>query len=499
MAEVTVPEVEPFEEYTVGGTPQSTFTIPNTWAFFDQAADIRAFKDGTELTYAASPSDATEFSVTGIAFDNGFKGGQIDLGATVTNCTISLQRDVPISRTENFPINVSTLNIGALNTALSRIAAWAQQFNLRFMRAIRLADGDSDATLTLPVAASRASKYLGFDASGNVVATEGTADATPISSFMADVVAAATAAAARTLLGAGTGNLDNLVEDTTPQLGGALDTNSKIVKYSKGADVASANALTLGTDGNYFDITGTTAITSIATLGAGTHVKLHFDGALTLTHHATNLILPGGANITTAAGDEAEFVEYATGTWRCTSYAKADGTPIVSAGGWTWVDTGVASNSAAVAFTGFESKYDYLFMIEGVYPATDSQLLEAELGISGPTYRTANYDGTVIGITSAVQAPVSPTDAIAMHANGASNVSTEVGVFELLIINPAAATKTAWKVSGLHERSDSAFELGGGGGQHTTAEAMDAIRFRYSGGAGNIAAGNFYQYKRANA
>lgn len=101
-------------------------------------------------------------------------------------------------------------------------------------------------------------------------------------------------------------------------------------KWSKGADIASASALTLGTDGNYFDVTGTTTITSIATVGIGTQIKLHFDGALTLTHHATDLILPGGANITTAAGDEAEFVEYASGDWRCTNYTKADGKPITT-------------------------------------------------------------------------------------------------------------------------------------------------------------------------
>lgn len=109
------------------------------------------------------------------------------------------------------------------------------------------------------------------------------------------------------------------------------NTFTAIQKWAKGADVASANALTLGTDGNYFDITGTTAITSIGTLGIGTVVKLHFDDALTLTHHSTDLVLPGAANITTAAGDEAELVEYATGDWRCTSYTKASGTAVVSA------------------------------------------------------------------------------------------------------------------------------------------------------------------------
>lgn len=113
-------------------------------------------------------------------------------------------------------------------------------------------------------------------------------------------------------------------------ISGVTTMSSKIFKLAKGADVASANALSLGTDGNYFDITGTTAITSIGTLGVGTVVRLHFDGILTFTHHSTDLILPGGASITTAAGDEAELVEYATGDWRCTSYTKASGTAVVA-------------------------------------------------------------------------------------------------------------------------------------------------------------------------
>ena len=128
-----------------------------------------------------------------------------------------------------------------------------------------------------------------------------------------------------------TTQISNLVEDTTPQLGGPLDTNAKQIRWSKGADVASATALTLGTDGNYFDITGVTAITSIGTLGIGTMGCLHFDGALTLTHHATDLILPGGVNITTVAGDEAIFIEYATGDWRCISYSPASVTGTGSA------------------------------------------------------------------------------------------------------------------------------------------------------------------------
>lgn len=103
-----------------------------------------------------------------------------------------------------------------------------------------------------------------------------------------------------------------------------------LVIWAKGADVVSATALPVLTDGNYFDVTGTNAVTSINTLGIGTVIKLHFDAILTLTNSAADLILPGGANITTAAGDEAEFIEYATGDWRCTNYSKASGQAVVT-------------------------------------------------------------------------------------------------------------------------------------------------------------------------
>lgn len=130
--------------------------------------------------------------------------------------------------------------------------------------------------------------------------------------------------------------------------------------WRKGADIASASALTLGVDGNYFDVTGTTAITSIGTTGTiGTVIKLHFDGALTLTHHATDLILPGGENISTAAGDEAEFIEYAAGDWRCTSYTKADGTGVV--GG----DADVVKLAEQDAST--SSSIDFTSFIDGTY------------------------------------------------------------------------------------------------------------------------------------
>ena len=141
------------------------------------------------------------------------------------------------------------------------------------------------------------------------------------------------------------GSINNIVEDSSPQLGADLDANGHQIQWSKGADVASNSALAVGTDGNYFDVTGTTTITSInSTGGAGTLIKLHFDGACQLTHHASNLILAGAANFTTEAGDELEFVEYGSGTYRMTGWCLA-GTAPGGGGGGAFLGEGASGAS----------------------------------------------------------------------------------------------------------------------------------------------------------
>ena len=100
-------------------------------------------------------------------------------------------------------------------------------------------------------------------------------------------------------------------------------TLSSYLNEAKGADIASATTTDIGAaTGNYIDVTGTTTITGLGTIQAGTRRIVTFTGALTLTHHATSLILPGGANITTVAGDCAEFVSLGSGNWKCTDYRR---------------------------------------------------------------------------------------------------------------------------------------------------------------------------------
>jgi microcystin-dependent protein len=109
----------------------------------------------------------------------------------------------------------------------------------------------------------------------------------------------------------------------------AVTPDSNAALWEKGADIASAATLTIG-DGGYFNITGSTTVTALSATNdhAGREVILVFAGALTLTHNATSLILIGGANIVTAAGDTATFRSEGGGNWRMIGYQRASGQPV---------------------------------------------------------------------------------------------------------------------------------------------------------------------------
>lgn len=117
--------------------------------------------------------------------------------------------------------------------------------------------------------------------------------------------------------------------------GGAVSftsiTLSGSLNEAKGADIPSATSTPIGAaTGNFIHVTGTTTITSFDTVQAGVRRIVDFTGILILTHNATSLILPGGANITTAAGDCATFVSEGSGNWRCVSYMKANGLAVIA-------------------------------------------------------------------------------------------------------------------------------------------------------------------------
>ena len=94
--------------------------------------------------------------------------------------------------------------------------------------------------------------------------------------------------------------------------------------------LASAATVNIGAAAaNSITISGTTTITAFDSIAAGAVRRVTFSGALILTHNATSLILPTGANLTTAAGDVAEFQSLGSGNWRCDYYSKASGAAVL--------------------------------------------------------------------------------------------------------------------------------------------------------------------------
>ena len=89
------------------------------------------------------------------------------------------------------------------------------------------------------------------------------------------------------------------------------------LKTAKGADIASADEITLGTHGNYFDITGTTTINHITKTDwpAGSIVALQFDASVTVTHNAgtpagteASILLAGAVDFNSTPDDILQLV-----------------------------------------------------------------------------------------------------------------------------------------------------------------------------------------------
>lgn len=97
--------------------------------------------------------------------------------------------------------------------------------------------------------------------------------------------------------------------------------NKKIVVYNRfqtstGANVASANDLTLGNDGNVFHITGTTQINAITTTNwqAGSEIILIFDASVTVKNNTAGgggtavMLLAGAADFSATANDVLKLI-----------------------------------------------------------------------------------------------------------------------------------------------------------------------------------------------
>lgn len=147
---------------------------------------------------------------------------------------------------------------------------------------------------------------------------------------------------------------NNLLNNAGSLIGGAsvtstLTMSGAALEFAAEADVASATTTDIGAaTSNNVRITGTTTITGLGTVAAGATRFVRFSGALTLTYNATSLILPGAANITTAAGDSMLARSLGSGNWKIDDYTRAAVVPLHVNYNFTTIELGAGATDTTL-------------------------------------------------------------------------------------------------------------------------------------------------------
>ena len=152
----------------------------------------------------------------------------------------------------------------------------------------------------------------------------------------------------------------------------------------QGSNITAASSIDIGASaGETVNVTGNTGITALGTVAAGTLRWVKFTGTPQITHNATSLILPSGANITAAANDTALFRSLGSGNWECLVYIRNSGKALIAPSysditskpttisGWGITDWhGAAANVASATTTDLSAQTSNYINITGTTTIT---------------------------------------------------------------------------------------------------------------------------------
>jgi hypothetical protein len=147
-------------------------------------------------------TETTEYSIS--AVNNDFSsGGTVTTVATYTSASqISILRAIPATQSTSLVESDTTvLRVTSLESAYDKLTMLVQDLAEINGRQITVPRSDDGITVELDDSVSRASMVLGFDADGDITALDAVPEGSvTISAYMQTVNAAASAAAAKTLL-----------------------------------------------------------------------------------------------------------------------------------------------------------------------------------------------------------------------------------------------------------------------------------------------------------
>lgn len=310
---------------------------------------------------------------------------------------------------------------------------------------------------------------------GNPVVTNTTISSTWANNTLSDIATALTNSIAKDGQTTATANLPMGGFKLTNIAAGTTSTDSarfdQIFNQGAPTDIASASTVDIGGQlTNFLTVTGTTTITSFGTNYKGPKM-LKFTGILTLTYDSTTLVIPGAANITTAAGDTAIVIPKSTtsGTadgWQVILYQRASGFPAASGA------NGDITSLTALSVGGVPNGV--------ITPAKLSQPLTiaTEVALTSGTTKDFVIPSWAKRITEVVSAG---------QSSGTSNWITQIGVTTPETSGYASGSAG----NGAGATSTQGFLLSGGGESSTTVRHGHLVLIKSSGNkwvaAGNIA------------
>jgi hypothetical protein len=256
-------------------------------------------------------------------------------------------------------------------------------------------------------------------------------------------------------------------------------------KESKGANIACAATIDLtAATGNLVHITGSTGPITDITIASGAEYSVVWDSTPTIMHNASKIILPGGADITVAAGDQWDIRGDGTNVARV-KITRADGRPVRIAA-YELVATITPTAAANIDFlTTFSATYDdYMIVANGLtISGAGGQNLAIRLANGGAPDSASNYWINAISSGNAVTAQI--------FGSGTVGVSV---VITLTNVNDASGRNKAINFQGVGEASVGTYSVVSGAIAYVKAATVSGFRLFASSGNSFAATGEVRVY-----
>ena len=294
---IIISDTEPRVQYTAT-SGQVSFTVP--FEFFANA-DLKVYNGTTLLTYAASPSTASEYSVSG-AGQTG--GGSISLGGSgaTLNDVITIYRDLAIERSTDFPTS-GAFQIDSLNTELDKIIAMCQQLERDLKFSPRAAATTANTfNITFPNLA--ANKVLSVNSAGNGLEfAQDITDITTIAGIANDVTTVSGIAANVTTVAGAVSNI-NTVASNIPNINIVATNIADIITVANDLNEAVSEIETVAADLQEVQPEIDTVANNISDVNLVAGQISPTNNIATLGGLATEIagVYGNNANITTVAG-----------------------------------------------------------------------------------------------------------------------------------------------------------------------------------------------------